>query len=150
MRNILFFFLFLLSCGSYSENPTELYEETMNVKPFTSIFNLCGDGKIVMPEYMSWVLLKYNVNDCFKKDILSYNSFSSKSQFNQAFEKTTNNLFEEEVEHYYKFSKIRIDSTNFKLENCNYYIGINFPFYHQLAFDTLNNVVIHLVGGMKD
>lgn len=146
---LLWFLSFLFSCSQGKYTAEELFKKTMNINPFNSISEIQGDSKIVEPVFMSWGLLKYNVNKEFIKDIERYDSFSTSNSYNQRFEVISFDDFPKDLTYWTKFSKIKIDS-NFNYKNCVFFYGQNFPFVHEIALDTVNYKVIHLICGMRD
>ena len=79
--------LFVYSCSNTPKEPTLLYEEFLNQKPGPGISDLKGEGKIAIPNFMSWGIFNYTCNISYIDSLLNFNAFFEESEFNKKFER---------------------------------------------------------------
>lgn len=151
MRNIFIIspILFLFSCSHTPKRPALLYEEFMNKKPYSNISELKGEGKLAIPNFMSWGIFNYSCNISYIDSLLNFNGFFGESEFNKGFEKQDTKYFPNDLSFWTEHSKGKY-KTDFKIQNCIYLTGSNFPYIHEILIDTTNYEVLHLVSAMRD
>lgn len=151
MRTILFFsaILFFYSCSHTPKEPTLLYEEFMNQKPNVNISELKGEGKLAIPNFMSWGIFNYTCDKSNVDSLLNFNNFFKESEFNKKFEKDDTKYFPNDLSFWTEHSK-RKYKTDWEKKNCIYITGTNFPYIHEILIDTTTYEVLHLVSAMRD
>lgn len=141
--------LFLGSCSYTPKEPALLYEEFINQKPTPNISNLKGEGKLAIPNFMSWGIFNYTCNKSYIDTLLNFNGFFEENEFNKKFEKDETKYFPTDLSFWTEHSK-RKYKTDFKKQNCIYLTGINFPYIHEILIDTTSYEVLHLISTMRD
>ncbi len=147
-RFLILLILHLCSCSYNPKEPQLLYEEFMNQKPSTNISKLKGDGKLALPNYMSWGIFYYTCKQVYIDSLLIFNNYFEDNEFNKPFEKNKEKYFPNDLSYWTENSKNKF-RTEFKRQNCIYLNGIIFPYIHDLLIDTTNYEVLHLVSAMR-
>jgi len=141
--------LFLCSCLHTPKDPSLIYEEFINQKNNTNISNLKGEGKLAIPNFMSWGIFNYTCNKSYIDSLLNFNDFFEESEFNKTFEKDDTKYFPNDLSFWTEHTKGKY-KIDFKRQNCIYITGNNFPYIHEILIDTTNYEVLHLVSAMRN
>jgi len=151
MRKLFFILsiLFLSSCSHTPKDPALLYEEFMNQRPNANISELKGEGKLAIPNFMSWGIFNYTCDKSNINSLLYFNDFFEESEFNKKFEKDDTKYFPKDLSFWTEHTKGKY-KTDFKRQNCIYITGTNFPYIHEILIDTTNYEVLHLVSAMRN
>ena len=141
--------LCLGSCSNTPKEPALLYEEFLNQKPNPSISDLKGEGKLAIPNFMSWGIFNYTCNISYIDSLLNFNAFFEESEFNKKFERDHLKNFPVDLSFWTERSKENL-YIDLLIQNCIYLDGTNFPYIHDILIDTVNYRVLHLVSAMRN
>jgi hypothetical protein len=142
-------FLLFCSCSHTPSDPSLLYREFLNIKPYINLSTLKGEGKLAIPNFMSWGIFNYNCNSAYIDSLHNFDDFFEENEFNKKFENDEPKNFPIDLSYWTEHSngEYKID---FKKENCLYLNGVNFPYIHDILIDTANYEVLHLVSAMRN
>ncbi len=150
MKKITFILVILLySCSHTINNPKVLYKEFMNINPKNNLTNIKGEGKIAIPNFMSWGILNYNCNSAYIDSLIKFDNFFEENEFNKKFERDDTQYFPKDLSYWTEHSKGKY-KVDFQKQNCVYLRGINFPFIHDILIDSTSFEVLHLISAMRD
>lgn len=146
---ILLLLCIIFSCSHAPKNVNALYLELMNDSPPSSIKNLKGEGRIAIPNFMSWGLFNYICDSTYVKYLLNFKKYFENNSFNKAFEISKVNEFPNDLSYWTTNIKQSYE-TKFDKKNCIALHGINFPLIHDILIDTITFKTLHLVSAMRD